>query len=366
MVGDQTFVPRWASPPGATIRGVLDERGIAVETFAREIDVPVARVERLLRGDEPISIDLARRLARYLGASVEFWMTRDGQYRDDLSRLAADDWVQTLPIADMTALGWVDKARTWHEQIGACLDFFGVRDFESWRIRYEGDAPNARYRLSEASPINQHALAAWLRRAEIEAEAIGGDPWDRDQFRLVLNQIRPLTRRSKPEHFLPQLQELCASAGVVVTVLRAPRGCLVSGAARLLAPDQAQIVLSGRYLADDHLWFTFFHECAHLLNDNPSEVYVDELDRQHSDVDSEEEKAADRFAADFLVPPDVRADFPQRRPSPLQVHALARRAGVSEGVVVGQMQHAGVLGYATRLNELKRRFTWHGASLEKA
>jgi len=133
----------------------------------------------------------------------------------------------------------------------------------------------------------------------------------------------------------------------------------------MLTSERAQIVLSGRYKSDDHLWFTFGHESGHLVKHDVHGMYVDELDRRHTEAESPEEREADAFSANFLVPPDVRADFP-RRPTPTQVHGLAGRAGVAPGIIVGQMQHAGILGFDSRLNHLKRRYKWVDSILERA
>ena len=367
MASDDEFVPRWASPPGATILQVLDERDLSVGEFAQAVELPEERVGHLLEGRERISLDLARRLTEVLGGSAAFWIARDGQYQDDASRVRADAWVTTLPTADMAALGWISRGRSsWHGRIDDVFEFFGVADLDEWQQKYGASMNCAHYRLSEGQRPNTGAVAAWLRQAEREAADVEVARWDRDAFAASLAEVRTLTTVSDPQRFVPRLQSMCAKVGVVVTVLRAPRGCPASGAARLLEGDRAQIILTARYLSDDHLWFTFFHESGHLLLHDVSEVFVDELDRRHGTGVIPDEREADAFAADQLIPPEVRKDFPAHRPTPLEIRHFAQRAGVSSGIVVGQMQHAGVLPYGSVMNRLKRRYHWVGSTLEKA
>lgn len=365
-VADDPFVPRWASPPGATIKAVLDERQLSFTEFAHAIDVPTERAKRLLEGQDRISLHLARQLAQVIGSSPEFWIARDGQYQDDVARVAANAWVESLPTREMTKLGWMEPVHSWVDRIDRCFDFFGVRDLESWRLRYGSPLADARYRLASSADIDQGTLAVWLRKAELDADAQQVRPWHAATFSGALAEARRLTRRSDPRQFVPALQELCAEAGVIVSVLRPPRRCPISGAARRLDGDRAQIILTGRYLADDHLWFTFFHEAAHLLLHDASEVYVDQLDWTGERVDADDEREADAFAADVLVPPEVRSGFPTRKPTPRDVKSLADRAGVAPGIVVGQMQHARILGFNSVLNRLKRHYKWAGSSLEMA
>jgi addiction module HigA family antidote len=57
---------------------------------ARAIGVPRTRIERLARGETPITADTALRLARYFGTTAAFWMGMQAQHdleqaEDDLS-----------------------------------------------------------------------------------------------------------------------------------------------------------------------------------------------------------------------------------------------------------------------------------------
>jgi addiction module HigA family antidote len=51
---------------------------------ARACGVPRTRIERLSRGETPVTADTALRLARYFGTTPQFWMGMQAQY--DLER----------------------------------------------------------------------------------------------------------------------------------------------------------------------------------------------------------------------------------------------------------------------------------------
>lgn len=361
-----TFIPRWASAPGATIRDVLNARGISVAEFADLVDIPVPTMESLLAGQEPITVGLARRLESSIGGTVAFWLSRDGQYRDDLDVVATDLWASGLPTDDMAGFGWIEQSRTWQERMGTALGFFGVADLQQWRRTYDPVIDGARFRLSAAIQTETLAVAAWLRRAEIESDRITTADWDPDRFRLTLQHVKALTTVRDPELFVPALTDACAEAGVVLVVVRTPRGCPVSGAARFLGQERPQIILSARYLSDDHFWFTFYHEAAHVLLHGPVAVFVDEFDETTGERPSDEESEADDFAGDLLLPREMLAGINSGRLSPRDIVRTARDAGVSPGIVVGQLQHLGRLGFDSRYNGFKRRYRWHGASLGRA
>jgi HTH-type transcriptional regulator/antitoxin HigA len=367
-MSDTDFVPRWASPPGDTIRDALDEQRLDPRSLAAALGLADEEFDAFLAGEIALTIRRAERLASTIGGSIEFWMTRDGQYREDRSRVVADAWAQRLPIKDMTTFGWIaPDADDWVGQIDACLRFFDVATPEVWEADHEALVKRTRFRSSRRVPdSDEFAVAAWLRQCEVELSNVPRRGWDRDAFAALLPQLLPLTRERDPLQFLAALQARCAEVGVAVGVVRPPRGCPVSGAARQLANGQPSIALSGRYRADDHLWFTFFHEAAHLLLHEIDALYVDVIELDSAAPPSADEAEADDFAGTLLVPTEYEDRLLRARQSPLELRSIASEIGVSLGVVIGHLQYRGALGYNTRLNRLKNRYKWNGPSLEKA
>jgi len=85
-----TFHPDdWVSPPGDTIADVLKARGWSAQAFADRADISLAHAERLVRGDAPIDEAMAAMLARVLGSTRRFWLTREAHYRARLRQLRA-------------------------------------------------------------------------------------------------------------------------------------------------------------------------------------------------------------------------------------------------------------------------------------
>jgi HTH-type transcriptional regulator/antitoxin HigA len=361
------FSPRWASPPGDTVRDAIDEQHLNPESLAAALELPSDSFDAFLEGDIPLTIRLAERLSITVGGTIEFWITRDGQYRADQERVAADAWARRLPIKDMATFGWIaPDPDDWVAQYEACLRFFDVASPQVWETDHVRLVKQARFRDSRAVETDEFAVAAWLRQCEIELSRVQCDNWDRDAFASLLPTLLPLTRERNPRQFMAVLEARCAEVGVAVGVVRAPRGCPVSGAAQQLADGRPSIALSGRYLADDHLWFTFFHEAAHLLLHGPNALYVDEIEPDSSPPISPEEAEADEFAGNLLVPMEYEERVARAKRSPFELRSIASEIGVSLGILVGHLQHRGVLSYNSRFNRLKNRYKWNGPSLEKA
>src|SRR5918912_2814725 len=138
MLSIQEFRPDWVSAPGDTISDILRERSLSETEFAEQIGHTLEDAKDLLQGRATITLEVARRLERVLGASVEFWMSRDFQYRQDIARLHAanKEWLTELPVGDMIKFGWFGSVPHPADEVAACLRFFGVPSISAWRETY--------------------------------------------------------------------------------------------------------------------------------------------------------------------------------------------------------------------------------------
>ena len=351
------YVPDVVSPPGETLQDILDERGISQADLAERTGRTKKTINEIVKGKAPITPETALQLEKVLSVPATFWNNREMGYRAYLARKAEDDrlkqevgWIREVPYLEMVRKGWVTGSPDKLECVRALLSFFAVASRDQWQevaIR-----PQANFRRSKKHASDPGALSAWLRRGEIEASQLDCNAYNRQAFFESLEEAKRLTLES-PDVFVPALQSLCARCGVAVVFVPELRKLRVWGSTRWLSSTRALIQLSLRYKTDDRLWFTFFHEAAHILLHNKRDVFV-ESDR----TENEEERAADRFAANHLIPP---SDFQRLRQrgaySEGFVREFAEQLGIAAGIVVGRLQHDQLLPF-THLNGLKRRFRW--------
>ncbi len=356
MAATLEFQPRWVSAPGDTLRELLKQQKLSRREFAERIGWSPEETDHLLDGTAAITAAIAERLQETIGGSAKFWRHRESQFRRDLTSLentTGAQWVTELPVEEMTRFGWITKHSTTNEQLLACMNFFGVRGIDTWRDKY-GDVIRGRaFKTSPSFESQPAAVAVWLRRAEIEATSLDCGRWDREGFLSALQGIRSLTRQRNPALFLPDLKRRCAECGVAVVILRAPSGCRASGATWFLSPTKAVVVLSFRYLSDDHFWFTFYHEAGHLLLHEHSHLFLEGADV----ICTKEEAEANEFAATTLLPPTLNKELLALPLDGRAVIRFARKVGISPGIVVGQLQHCQKITHR-QLNSLKTRFRW--------
>jgi addiction module HigA family antidote len=66
--------------PEEQLQDELDEMGMSGPTFAAAIHVPANRIAEILRQKSGFTADTALRLARYLGATADYWMNLQTAY----------------------------------------------------------------------------------------------------------------------------------------------------------------------------------------------------------------------------------------------------------------------------------------------
>ncbi len=353
------FEPKWMSPPGDTILDVLEEKNWTQSEFAHRAGYTTKHVSQLIKGKASITEDTALRLERVLGGSVRFWLALEAEHREEVARAEENKrlesqigWLKELPLSQMIKFSWIEKCTRKTDQVSECLKYFGVASVSVWRSKYPALSEQAAFKSSEKFEKRNGAVAAWLRRGEQAAEQLSLGKYNRQGFIDKLLSIRELTNETTPDIFVPKLVSECAEVGVAVVFEPAPTGCPATGATRWLAPDKALIILSLRHKTNDHLWFAFFHEAAHILLHGKKMLFLEIEGDENS-----REREADEFASNFLIPREKADTLRFLAHTNTAVRKFAEEIGVAPGIIVGRMQHEGYLPM-NYLNGLKVRYEW--------
>jgi Zn-dependent peptidase ImmA (M78 family)/plasmid maintenance system antidote protein VapI len=359
-MSDGRFQPDWFSKPGDTLAMLMARRELTPRALAEKLKCDPVTVRGLLTGTVGVDGDMAVRLSYCVGGTPSFWSKRQSTYQTALARAAdavpkdrGTAWLRKLSLKHLADYGWVDRPERTADAVKSYLAYFGVTGPHEWEDRYTDFLNDVALKTSPRFASKVGALSAWLRQGEIEAALVPCAPWNPHLLRGRLGDLRTLTKAKAPAYFLPRLQAICATAGVAVVFVRAPSGCRASGATRFVSPDKAVVILSFRYLSNDHFWFTFFHEIGHLILHSKSSTFIDTDATSTSDKELE----ASTFAAGVLIPRNRHDELLNLRPQKENVIRFAVSVGVCPGIVVGQMQHLRVIG-RNQLNFLKRRHDW--------
>ena len=179
------------------------------------------------------------------------------------------------------------------------------------------------------------------------------EPYYKQSFIKALVEIRRQTAAQSTES-LDTTRRLCVQAGVALTIVKPLPRTSLHAVSRWLSPKKALIQLTVRHMRDDQLWFSLFHEAAHILFDGKSRVFL----HSRGDQPEEFEERANRWAADFLIPSgDWRTFSDAREFTAGDVASFADKQGISPGIVVGRLQHEERIPWS-HLNDLKASLEW--------
>jgi HTH-type transcriptional regulator/antitoxin HigA len=167
--------------------------------------------------------------------------------------------------------------------------------------------------------------------------------------------LRKLAAHPKEARYLPRV---LADHGVRFVVVEPLAGVRIDGAT--LWDDIGPIIaVAIRHDRVDGFWFTVMHEFSHVRHGDPNSV-------DRSMVDPEEgvlvrlaadqaEDRADKEAADSLIPTKEIESF-IGRVGPLysrdRIIQFANRIRIHPGIIVGQLQYRGEIGYGSMRDQL--------------
>jgi HTH-type transcriptional regulator/antitoxin HigA len=357
---DRDFQPSYSTPPGATLRETLESMGLSQSDLAERTGRPKKTINEIVQGKAAITPETALQLEQVLGIPASFWNDLERRYRASLAREAERKqlqeylpWLSEFPVSDLVSRGWIQPDPDRIEIVRSLLRFFGVVSPQAWRDVWEATQKATVYRQSTNRAASFGAVAAWLRKGELEGRAMKCQPFEATKFRQALKQIRQLTHLD-PSEFCPKIQELCAAAGVAVVFVQELPKARIFGAARWLAPDKALIQLSLYYKTEDQLWFSLFHEAGHVLLHGRREIFVDVT----GSAEDRQEEEANQFAASTLIDERAYASFVASADfSHDAVLHFSKQISLVPGIVVGRLQHDKHIAFS-RLAALKRRFDW--------
>ena len=346
MVRSRSYI---ATPPGATIREQLNDRGLTQKEFAVRMDMSEKHISKLINGDVQLTPETAVRLEMVLGVPAKFWNNLEVIYREKIVKAEAEnamdadiELAKQLPFREMGKVGWVPEAKEDTEKVTTLRKFFGVVGLSILGNEQITRIACRRLAITEKSDM---ALIAWAQEAKNEARDIRTAPINIKKLISIMPELRKMTVL-EPKEFCPRLKKRLADCGIALVFLPHLRGSFLQGAS---FPDGNKIVvgLTTRGKDADKFWFSLFHELAHIV--------LGHVGQSHG-TSEEDEKAADKWAGDILIPHEDLEIFKRNKEySERSVLQFAKVQGIAPGIVVGRMQLEGMIQYSA-LNHLKEQY----------
>jgi len=348
------FEPDYAIPPGETLKETIELIGMTQAELSKRTGLTVQSINRIYKGEQPIIYETANKLELVTGVPARFWNNLEANYREQLEKIKELDgldknldWLKTIPVAEIEKRGLITKTSKKREQLRDILKFFGVSSVSAWEEVWT--EPKVAARRSVCFESIPGYAATWIRQGELIAQKIHCAPYDKDRFKEAIAKIRTLTA-DDPKKFGPKMIELCAQAGVALSLVPEMKKVPWSGATKWLHANKAMIIINLRGKGEDKFWFSFFHEAGHVLNDNKKNLYINDESNDPVEV------RANDFAASILFPGNSRKKIPKLK-TKSKIKIFAKELGLSPGIVAGQYQF--LTENWTWYHDLIRKFVWN-------
>ena len=357
-------LPDYATPPGLSLKSRLRALEMSQKELAARTDLNAATISQIITGKAPVTPDVAQRLENAVGMRSILWLRMEAEYQDQLAKLrakaeadkqASRQWVRRFPYAELAKRGFVDATQVAGDRFLQLLRFFGVSSPESWEALCK-QGLGVTFRRSPSLKKKPELTSAWIRMAQLESEKAECDDFSKTAFKKSLKAIRELTVRP-PEEFAKGMTASCAEAGVALVLVPKLSGAGIT-AATFWHYGRPVIAMTIRGRWSDIFWFSFFHEAGHVLLHSKKEMYISTSKRSGDGKEDE----ADEFAGEVLIPPkydSLLSILAKGRSKASAIRAFAEKIGIHPGIIVGRLQHDGLLPYNTLLTKkFKTRLVW--------
>jgi HTH-type transcriptional regulator/antitoxin HigA len=333
----KTLVPFKLIAPGETLKWALGNRGWTQRDLAEVMHRPAQMINEIIAGKKRITAETAWELAAALGTDPEFWLNLETSYQlykaykeQEENQIRERSLLKAYQANLLIKWGWIKKSVTL-STLKAFLGFDPMKD---------ATAPAVNFRYSLAQEPQPEPLLSWVARAR----ALAGSVKVKKEITLDegISQILMLT---VDMDLLPRVKEILARTGIILLFVPHLPHTYLDGAV-LHIGKKPVIALTLRYSSIDCFWFTLMHELAHVYLGHKKEIFDDTRDFTSENID---EIAANDLAGKWLIPTDAYKRFVKslkpERISEKQVLDFANKINRHPGIVVGRLQHDGLLSH---------------------
>ena len=347
MVRSRSFI---ATPPGATIKEQLNDKGMSQREFAARMDMSEKHISKLINGEVQLTPEVAVRLEVVLGVPAKFWNNLEAVYREKLIKVEAENAMDAdealakqIPYSEMAKFGWIPETRDSKEKVINLRKYFEVVELSLLENKQITRIACRRLAVTEKSDF---ALLAWAQEAKIKARSIKTSPINIRGLISIIPEIRSMTVL-KPKEFCPRVKNMLAECGIALIFLPHLKGSFLQGAS-FMDGNKIVVGLTARGKDADKFWFSLFHEIAHIVLGHVG---------QPDGTSEEDEKNADAWSSDTLIPSELFCKFVSDEIiSQAEVCSFAKEIGIAPGIVVGRLQNEGRIEYSM-MNGLKEHYT---------
>jgi len=339
--------------PGYYIKEIVDESGLTQEDFAKRLDTTPKNLSLLIRGEQSLSIDIAMKLSRMMGTSVNYWLNLQKAYDALIAEFESDkELVEERKVFTVLDYKYFKKnfelpdlPRKKDEQIKRVREFLNVSTLSV--LKKQDMAVSFRTSSETLALANTIKANVMVQIATNKALKVEAPKYNKNKFEDAIDYALTLTRNH--DRFYPLIRNAFLEAGVIFVILPNVPGSKTNGATKKIG-SSIMLMVNDRRLNADSFWFTLFHEIGHIVNGDYGISFEKEI--------GEKEDVANKYAADKLIPPEKYQQFRDKREFDLQsIVSFANQLERDPGIVLGRLQNDKVIAFNDQtMNSLRHKY----------
>lgn len=347
----KNIIPAYATHPGSVLKSELRARGIKQKDFAQAIGMPAPNLSELIKGKRHVTEAVAIKLEEALGIPFLTWMNLQSRYHYVVKRREELDSAETTAAFEEQSL----RSRL---NLAVIYKFFGIEAPTS-TMRIAMLKQNLSIDLNGLQAMEVNTIGFFKRSERLKIDEINMRTW----LLLAWSEAAKSDIASKysPESGHNAASEISRAAndGALTTSMLKDilnnNGIIFRHVPKLdAAPIDAYSVMVGKHPAVvvtyrhndmDKLAFDILHEIGHIQQHLTSSKSYISVENDYSSQ-SAEEKQADEFANNALIPPAIWKSIMSAGTKSLSpyavVHTIAKEAkkhGISPTIAVARYKH---------------------------
>lgn len=337
-----------ATCPGTILKYELEDREISQKEFAVMIGMQKSHLNELIKGKRPMTKSVAERIESALGISAVSLVNMQTQYEHDL-KVIEQRGAEELDAQKVLSLyDEIFDVKTYFKRTGrGQLTAVQQKQYLDKTLCLPQPAElkletSGMFRKSAKTGQNPRMLMTWRLLAESKAkEQKVTRPFSKEERDEVVSAlVKALHENVSTEN---TVKEILSAAGIAFCIEDKVEKASVDGYS-YIEGGTPYVILTRRYNRIDNFAFALLHEIGH--------IYLHYLDGGKKDCklsipdydnESAEEKEANAFAANALIPNDEWANAPKVRINPLMIqHEYTQWAidkGLNKWIVLGRISY---------------------------
>lgn len=326
--------------PGETIKELLETNEMSQLDLSYKTGINKKTINEIIKGKAPISLSTSIKLEYVFKIPASFFINLESSYRETLERKKdfeqikkEEKYLKNIPYNEMAKRNWdwIENTKDSFQKVINLRKFFSVAS-----LSFDSELKKKIvFRKKTNNNFSVESLYCYLRYGEIQSNKLNYPKFNVNNLNNKLKELRKLTDNSFINQY-DKLKEILFDCGVALIYEPALPNTYVNGISYIVNSNKAIIMISDRGKKDDIIWFTFFHEIAHLIKHSRKEVFVDIDNKEENNVEQE----ADKFARNILIPDKYYNNFIKQNKifTESNIIEFSKDLNITPGILVGRLQ----------------------------